>query len=76
MNELINHVSQKTGLTTEQATAAANAVIAFLKGKLPSPIAGQIDSLLKSGAGADGLDATRPPAIHIKNAPDSLLAKP
>ena len=49
MNELINQVSQKTGLTTEQATAAANAVIGFLKSKLPSPIAGQIDSLLNGG---------------------------
>jgi hypothetical protein len=35
MDELINTISQKTGLQPEQAKAAANAVLEFLKARLP-----------------------------------------
>ena len=52
MNELIKTVSAKTGLPPEVAKQAADAVLAFLKEKLPAPIAGQIDSVL-SGGGPD-----------------------
>ncbi len=49
MDELVKVVSQKTGLSAEQSKAAAQAVIDYLKGKLPAPVAGQIDSLLQGG---------------------------
>lgn len=52
MDELIKTVSQKTGLPQEQAKMAADAVLAFLKEKLPAPIASQIDGVL-SGKGPD-----------------------
>ncbi len=51
MDELVNVVVQKTGLSQDQAKAAANAVIGYLKSKLPAPVAGQIDSVLKGGGG-------------------------
>lgn len=70
MNELITQVSQKTGLTTEQATAVVQTVIAFLKGKLPSPIAGQIDSLLSGGT--TGLDAAK---VNVTSAIGSVFGK-
>jgi nucleoid DNA-binding protein len=35
MDELIHKVAEKTGLSPEQAKSAAEAVIAFLKEKLP-----------------------------------------
>jgi len=52
MDELIKTVSQKTGLPQEQAKMAADAVLAFLKEKLPAPIASQIDGVL-AGKGPD-----------------------
>jgi hypothetical protein len=49
MNELVAFVIQKTNLTTEQATAVITIVISYLKSRLPSPVAGQIDILLGGG---------------------------
>lgn len=49
MDELIKEVSTKTGLSPDQSRAAAEAVINFLKARLPAPIAGQIDAALKGG---------------------------
>jgi len=51
MDELVNVVAQKTGLSQDQSRAAAQAVIDYLKSKLPAPVAGQIDSVLKGGGG-------------------------
>ncbi len=53
MEELVNTVSQKTGLSHDQAQAAAQAVIDYLKTKLPAPVAGQIDAVLKGGGMPD-----------------------
>jgi hypothetical protein len=49
MDELINLVVQKTGISQEQARMAVETVLGFLKSKLPAPIAGQLDSALASG---------------------------
>ncbi len=54
MDELVNTVSQRTGLSQDQARAAAQATIDFLKARLPAPIAGQIDNALKGGGGNMG----------------------
>ena len=50
MDELIKRITEKTGISEEQARSAVNTVSGFLKEKLPSPIAGQVDNVL-SGAG-------------------------
>ena len=47
MDELVNLVAKKTGISPDQAKMAVTTVIGFLKEKLPAPIAGQIDALLK-----------------------------
>lgn len=49
MEELIKLVSQKAGLSEEIAKKAVDAVIGYLKDKLPAPIAGQIDGVLGGG---------------------------
>ena len=49
MDELVKVVSQKTGLSQDQSRAAAQAVLDFLKNKLPAPVASQIDSVLSGG---------------------------
>ena len=55
MEELIKLVSQKTGLPQDKAKTAVDTVIKFLKSKLPSNIAGQIDLLLAGGSLPDDL---------------------
>jgi hypothetical protein len=51
MNEIIQRLMAKTGLPEDKATAAVDAVVGFLKEKLPAPIAAQIDGLIGGGAG-------------------------
>ncbi len=52
MDELVKFVAQKTGLSEELARQAVEAVLAFLKERLPEPIAAQVDALLQ-GEGPD-----------------------
>jgi ribosomal protein L7/L12 len=54
MDQLIQFVADKTGLGADKAKEAVDAVLSFIKEKLPAPIAEQIDSLL-SGEGAGDL---------------------
>ena len=54
MDQLIQLVTEKTGLGADKAKEVVDAVLSFIKEKLPAPIAGQIDSLL-SGEGAGDL---------------------
>ena len=46
MEELKKLVTQKAGLSVEQAQAAIETVVGFLKSKLPAPVAGQVDAVL------------------------------
>ncbi len=54
MDELVQLVAQKTGLSQDQARAATQVVIDFLKSRLPAPVASQIDGVLKGGGGGLG----------------------
>jgi nucleoid DNA-binding protein len=51
MDELIKRITEKTGISEDQARSAVNMVSGFLKEKLPAPIAEQVDNVL-SGAGS------------------------
>jgi hypothetical protein len=55
MDELVKLVSQKTGLPQEQAKAAVDTVIGYLKEQLPEPLGGQLEALL-SGKGGNPAD--------------------
>lgn len=54
MDELVNQVSQRTGLPPDQARQAVLAVVDALKSKLPGPIASQIDGVLGGGQAKPG----------------------
>jgi hypothetical protein len=54
MNELIEQVAQKTGISADKARSAVETVVQFLKEKLPAPLAGQIDSALSGGSAGLG----------------------
>jgi hypothetical protein len=49
MDELLNKVTEKTGLSPDQAKAAVDAVLGFLKERLPAPFASALDSLAGAG---------------------------
>jgi hypothetical protein len=53
MEELLNQVTQKTGLPLDQARSAVAAVLAFIRGKLPEQTAGKFETAL-SGLGQKG----------------------
>lgn len=56
MEEVIRLVTNKAGISEDQARTAVEVVINFLKEKLPAPIAGQIESVLgRGGPGQDPL---------------------
>lgn len=51
MNELIQKVAERAGIGEDKARTAVETVAGFLKERLPAPIAGQIDNVLKGGEG-------------------------
>lgn len=53
MDELINAVVQKTGMSREDAQKAVLVVVDFLKSRLPAPIAGHLDAFLSGGASGE-----------------------
>ncbi|HEX5437955.1 MAG TPA: hypothetical protein VFW98_12395 [Gemmatimonadaceae bacterium] len=52
MDEIITLVANKAGIPADKAKLATTAVLSYLKTKLPSPVAGQIDALVAGNAGA------------------------
>ena len=59
MDELIKLVAQKAGINAAAAKTAVETVMAFIKTKLPAPLAAQLDALVAGQAGnlAQGLGA-------------------
>ena len=51
MNELIQQIVQRTGIPQDKAQTAIEMVISHLKGRLPAPIASQLDNYV---SGAEG----------------------
>jgi uncharacterized protein (DUF2267 family) len=49
MDELINLVVQRTGISQEDARKAVEVVVDTLKSKLPGPIASHLDCFLSGG---------------------------
>lgn len=47
MDELIKELAKKTGIPEAQAKQAVEFVVAYLKARLPAPIASHVDSALK-----------------------------
>jgi len=49
MDELIKQITERTGLPADQARAAAQTTIDFIKEKLPESMRGYVDMALNSG---------------------------
>jgi len=54
MEELLKAVSDKTGLPADKAQGAIEAVLDFLKDKLPEPIAGQLENFIGGDDAGEG----------------------
>jgi len=53
MQEIVKLVSEKTGIPEAQAQIAVETVVAFLKQKLPAPLASQLDAAIAGGGMPD-----------------------
>jgi len=65
LNDIINKVAEKTGISTQKATDAVTIVVDFLKNKLPAPLASQLDSLLNGGSVTDVMNKTKDAASDV-----------
>lgn len=54
MDELVQKISDKAGISPEQAKTAVRGVMDFLGDKLPAPIASQVERFLGEGGGETG----------------------
>jgi len=54
MNELVQMVSQKTGIGEDKARQAVQVVLEHLKGRLPGPLASHLDSFLQGNSAESG----------------------
>lgn len=52
MEKIVKLVAERAGISESQATTAVNTVASFLKGRMPEPMARQVDAYLK-GEGGD-----------------------
>ena len=51
MEQLIQQVVQRTGISEEQARTAVQTVLGFVKERLPGPVAAQLDGVVSGAAG-------------------------
>lgn len=54
MEELIKQVTAKAGISEDQARSAVNAVMDFVKKRLPAPIADEIENAMSGEGGGIG----------------------
>lgn len=55
MDQIVNAVVQRTGISEAQARTAVETVIRHLKDRLPAPVAGQLDNFVGGSGGSGGV---------------------
>jgi hypothetical protein len=75
MNELVQLVQQKTGLSQDMAQKVVDTVVGFIKTKLPAPMASGLDELMGGSASAAGGDAAAAAAAGGTDQGGGLLGK-
>jgi hypothetical protein len=63
MDELVKLVTDKVGISPDQAQKAVTVVMGFLKERLPAPLAGEIDKVLAGGVSGSGAAGAAESAI-------------
>jgi len=74
MNELVQLVQQKTGLSQDMAQKAVDTIAGYLKTKLPEPMASGLDSLLGAGTGSEAAAGAAEDAGGIMDKAKSMVA--
>ena len=54
MDELVQQISERTGIPQDKAQMAARTAIEFLDGRLPAPVGGNLHRLIEGGGGGGG----------------------
>lgn len=54
MQQLVNLVSQRTGLSEDKARTAVDTVVNFMKERLPGGLGSQLDSVVAGGGQGEG----------------------
>jgi hypothetical protein len=54
MEELVNQIAQRTGISADKARTAVDTVVGYLKERLPDPVASQLDSVVSGKATGGG----------------------
>ena len=70
MDKLVAMVSEKAGISEEQAQQAVTMVIGFLKERLPDPLADKLDGVLEGGG-----DGGMPDLGGVANMAKGLFGK-
>lgn len=58
MEQLINQVAQRTGISPDKARTAVDTVVGYLKERLPEPIASKLDGAVSGEEAGGGLGDT------------------
>lgn len=74
MNELVQLVQQKTGLSQDMAQKVVDTVTGYLKAKLPEPMASGLDSLLGGSAGSEAAGAAAEDGGGMMDKAKSMVA--
>lgn len=74
MNELVQLVQQKTGLSQEMAQKVVDTIAGYLKTKLPQPMAASLDSLLGGSAGTAATGDTTADAGGVMDKAKAMVA--
>ncbi len=54
MDELVQQISQRSGIPEDKARMAARAAVDFLDGRLPAPVGGNLKRLVEGGGAGEG----------------------
>ncbi|HKD75968.1 MAG TPA: hypothetical protein VKB76_10745 [Ktedonobacterales bacterium] len=53
MNELVQQICSRTGISQDQAQTAVKTTVDFIKQRLPAPVSSQLDNMVSQGGGGN-----------------------
>lgn len=73
MNELVQIIMQKTGLSQEMAEKVVNVVAGYIESRLPAPMAAALTNYLGGNANAATADGAAPAGGGMMEQAESML---
>jgi uncharacterized protein (DUF2267 family) len=75
IQDFVKHLTEKAGLSAEQAQSAATATMSFLKEKLPAPVAGSVQNFFDGVKDQDWTDKAKDFAENAGDKISDLASK-